>query len=434
MWAEFTPPSHTGRAEFTPPSHTGRAEFTPPPHTGRVIEFPPQHDQGRIEFPPTNSGLPEHVPPPHPDLWPGQTLDKTHLWGELPTPADNLLDLTPSEREGLCKISRPLPVEGPKFHAPTTRPTQIKTEPHSDPIVTNTIQLLQYKRALEKLLDTVYNYKLAISGGSLDKMPPLAPAPVMPDIVEFQASHPSDYYTHQVDRLEQRVVEVGEVRSRQMLRQSIIQLSAHTGYHTANSSAVEVLTDATSAYLAVFTKRLRACLDQELERAPLETSGWSDVLERVAVEMGVGSNTRGSISNSILAVGDYYEDSVVKRHSRLCRQVKEMTEKYAAELPGDAGSWGQDDIPEMHFPSSEEGAGGESYSLDHATPTLDVGMQMLQSLEASGDLDTPMSAESEALSGYSATPSPQVLTPGRQGGGGSPSGKKRRVESGGKFV
>jgi hypothetical protein len=32
---------------------------------------------------------------------------------------------------------------------------------------------------------------------------------------------------------------------------------------------------------------------------------------------------------------------------------------------------------------------------DHATPTLDAGMQMLQSLEASGDLDTPLSAESE---------------------------------------
>jgi hypothetical protein len=37
---------------------------------------------------------------------------------------------------------------------------------------------------------------------------------------------------------------------------------------------------------------------------------------------------------------------------------------------------------------------GESMA-DHATPTLDAGMQMLQSLEASGDLDTPLSAESE---------------------------------------
>ncbi len=45
------------------------------------------------------------------------------------------------------------------------------------------------------------------------------------------------------------------------------------------------------------------------------------------------------------------------------------------------------------------GAGlGESMA-DHATPTLDAGMQMLQSLEASGDLDTPLSAESEVCLG-----------------------------------
>jgi hypothetical protein len=37
---------------------------------------------------------------------------------------------------------------------------------------------------------------------------------------------------------------------------------------------------------------------------------------------------------------------------------------------------------------------GESMA-DHATPTLDAGMQMLQSLEASGDLHTPLSADSE---------------------------------------
>jgi len=376
---------------------------------------------------------------PRSPRWPPQSKPntKSYLWGELPTPSENLLNLTQADREGLCKISRPLfLVEGPKFHTPTQRSTHIKTEPHTDPLVFNTIQLLQYKRVLEKLLETVSTYKLAIASGNLDKMPPLSPAPNMPEILVFQRSNPSDYYTHNVPKLEQRVVELGEVRARQLLKQSSIQLAAHAGYHTANSSAVEVLTDAASAYLSVFTKRLRTCLDQELQRAPLETNGWTDVVERVAVEMGVGSSTRGSNKNCILAVGDYYEDSVVKRHLRLARQVKQMAELYAAELPGDAGSWGQDDIPEMHFPSSDEGAGGESYNLDHATPTLDVGMQMLQSLEASGDLDTPMSAESEVLSGYSATPSPQVLTPGRQtqGGGGSPSGKKRRVDSGGKFI
>ena len=78
----------------------------------------------------------------------------------------------------------------------------------------------------------------------------------------------------------------------------------------------------------------------------------------------------------------------------------------------------------MHFPSSDEGAGGDNYSFDHATPTLDVGMQMLQSLEASGDLaDTPLSGDSynvETMETSVDSPSPGH-------------GKKRRIDSGNKY-
>ena len=40
------------------------------------------------------------------------------LWGELPGPTDNVLGLSAQEREVLCSTSRPLAVEGPKFHQP----------------------------------------------------------------------------------------------------------------------------------------------------------------------------------------------------------------------------------------------------------------------------------------------------------------------------
>ena len=40
-------------------------------------------------------------------------------------------------------------------------------------------------------------------------------------------------------------MEVGGVRARQLLEDSVIKLSAHAGYQTANSSAVMLLTDAT---------------------------------------------------------------------------------------------------------------------------------------------------------------------------------------------
>ena len=38
---------------------------------------------------------------------------------------------------------------------------------------------------------------------------------------------------------------------------------------------------------------------------------------------------------------------------------RDLLEKYRTEVPSEVGSWdtNHDNIPEMHFPSSEEGAG-----------------------------------------------------------------------------
>ena len=54
-----------------------------------------------------------------------------------------------------------------------------------DPLVINTIQLLAHKRALDRLLDMVETYKAAVSSGELERMPPLAPPPHMPELVSF---------------------------------------------------------------------------------------------------------------------------------------------------------------------------------------------------------------------------------------------------------
>ena len=250
-------------------------------------------------------------------------------------------------------------------------------------------------------------------------------------------SDPDDYYARTF-KAAAHVREVGETKARSGLRRAVVQLTAHAGFVTAQGSAVELLTDSAEAYLVDFCNKLRSALDHQLELAPSDKVGWTDALEKVAVEVGLSSSSVAceKYKLGILSVGDYYEEKVVGGQSRAVAQCKEREARYVAELPGEAGgSWeNQDEIPEMHFPSSDEGAGLEG---DHATPTLDVGMQMLQSLEASGDLDTPLSvAESEALSGYSATPSPQVLTPGRAHTPHSPvEGRaKKRRRSGGKFL
>ena len=112
--------------------------------------------------------------------------DKYYLWGEIPQSDQSSINLTPQEKEGLMTISRPLTtqIDGPKFHSPLTNQKEMKMEQQCDPLVINTIQLLEYKRVLEKLLETVSSYKISISNGSLDKMPSCPPAPEMPTIVE----------------------------------------------------------------------------------------------------------------------------------------------------------------------------------------------------------------------------------------------------------
>ena len=167
--------------------------------------------------------------------------DTQSLWGELDSARENVLDLSPMERESLMKLCRPLTVEGPKFHSPITRQNQMKREPTSDPIVDHTIELLEYKRVLQRLLDTVSTHKAAIAAGSLDKMPSLQPAPELPVLAPRE--NVGDESGGGGGRC--RVMEVGGVRARQLLEDSVIKLSAHAGYQTANSSAVMLLTDAT---------------------------------------------------------------------------------------------------------------------------------------------------------------------------------------------
>ena len=86
----------------------------------------------------------------------------SELWGEIPPAAsDNPLGLSPAEREAMAHISRPLPLEGPKIYqpAPSGVPS-VKREPHGpDPLVTNTVELLVYKRQIDRLLEAADQYR-----------------------------------------------------------------------------------------------------------------------------------------------------------------------------------------------------------------------------------------------------------------------------------
>jgi len=353
------------------------------------------------------------------------------LWGEIPNDRTKT-GLSQAEREALCKIPQVPLLEGPKLYQPEPESAKIKQEvavAPNDVLVTQTIELLRYRRQMTRVLEAVVQHKAA-AGGDADQLPPIGQPPAIPAAGPFVRKAKSTLFgfplKEEIDVKPTVIPSISKKDAEAGLRKAVIKLSAHVGYQTAQDSAVRILTESTELFLEKLTRRLRSELDRELERDG-EGNGWTDILEKVLVETGTGG---------VLGVQDYYESSVIKYHARVLTQARAVRDKYRTEVPSENGAWQQteDDIPEMHFPSSDEGAGlGESVP-NHATPTLDVGMQMLQSLEASGDLDTPLSGDSEALSNMSChTPSP-ALTPRTSTSSPQFSSAKKRRRSGGKFI
>ena len=70
---------------------------------------------------------------------------------------------------------------------------------------------------------------------------------------------------------------------------------------------------------------LRRELDSSLEAAPTDSHGW-DALEKVCVEMRVGTEGLESHRFTVLALADYYRDSVISRHQRLLKEITTGTE------------------------------------------------------------------------------------------------------------
>jgi len=118
------------------------------------------------------------------------------------------------------------------------------------------------------------------------------------------------------------------------------------------------------------------------------SSGFADVMERTYRDMNLGS---------ILDLRDFYSNFVVGRYKAIRKECKGLIEKCqnledgailnvglsGAFTPnvGSVDNGSVDNIPEIHFPSSEEGDTIVTFSLDHNTPQMETGLQMLQSLE-----------------------------------------------------
>ena len=122
---------------------------------------------------------------------------------------------------------------------------------------------------------------------------------------------------------------------------------------------------------------------------------------RVYEEMGIGS---------ILNIRSYYKNAIIGRHKAIgetaealafeCHHLDEVPtlhsmvgHQFSVENGGSLiDGVDPDNIPEIHFPNSEEIENGNlsgppTLSLDHNAPQIETGLQMLQSLEQYGSLD-----------------------------------------------
>jgi hypothetical protein len=366
-----------------------------------------------------------------------EILNMVHeVWGEIPVE----LGISQAEREAVTTLQQVPVLEGPKLFQPEPVTSRVKDEPRTEDIlVTKSIELLRYRRQITRLLEALTVHQQAVTDGEIANLPPLIQPPPLPAPSDFIRTAKTTIFGFPVK--EEKIIQpldVPDITKKDAelgLRKAVIKISAHVGYQTAFDSGVRLLTEVAELFLERLLRNLRRELDQDLENNK-QNCGWTDPLEKGLVASGAGS---------ILSIQDYYEDSVIKHHTRLQTQCRELREKYCSSLPSvtrrssipsDTRSWSvaEDDIPELHFPSSEEGAGLGENSGDHSTPNLDVGMQMLQSLEASGDLDTPRSAESEALSNMSCTTPSPAFTPRTLNSSPQFNSAKKRRRSGGKFI
>lgn len=317
--------------------------------------------------------------------------NSTVLWGELEDSDSEKVNLNPTDRELLLRIPKPLSLEGPRIHQPKI--TDLKSQNYSynlqESYVTHGVQLLSYINDLNKIKEAAINRRekgiLPILGDqSIPPLPPLSP----PNTVNH---HRTPFMTFPQPRsISLNLPIIHSHQAAKSTKKAVAALVAFHGYDHSTDQALDVLSDATGQFLTKFCTLLRQARDKELSNN--SKNGFPDIICRVFTEMGLGSIL--NISN--------YQNAIIAKH----KSIGEAAETLAFEchhldevqnfpiLENGSLLMEDHDVPEIHFPSSEEGdCGGSSgpptLTLDHNAPQIETGLQMLQSLEQYGSLVEP---------------------------------------------
>lgn len=327
--------------------------------------------------------------------------NNTSLWGEIddPDPCNSKVNLSSPEREFLSRIPRPLTLEGPKIHQPQCEMTKqqnqvIKKEKSifelNQGYVTHGVHLLAYISELNKIKEQA-SYRRERGLPLPEQIIPPLPSLTAPNACSIGRTPFSHLEPVQPLSLQPSLPPlIHPKQAHSSLRKSVAAVTAFHGFDQSTDQALDVLTDATSHYLAKFCSLLRAARDKEL--VSHSKNGFPDLVCRAYEEMGIGS---------ILNIRSYYKNAIIGRHKAIgetaealafeCHHLDEVPSSSHFSVENGLLLEDPDNIPEIHFPSSEEGENGMSgpptLSLDHNAPQIETGLQMLQSLEQYGSLD-----------------------------------------------
>ncbi|XP_075234252.1 STAGA complex 65 subunit gamma-like isoform X2 [Lycorma delicatula] len=299
------------------------------------------------------------------------------LWGEIPTvPEPEWERIVPKELGKLVLLSA-IKHELPKPYQPVPDEScnniiQIPKECTAmDPVVLDTIKLLQHARKVQELLD------IANSDDEENVAEKIKNCPPFPEI-----SDKRDSKKNQDKNVEYCVLQENELspfaagkpvehfrlssdNARQVLQKSVATLIAHTGFDYVAES-----------FFCKFTLHLRHAVDEEILHGP---SMFPDIMEHVYYKMGLGSirSIQGFYQTQIL---DYREKvrndclKLVGEYQVCCALLQVKDPPYDIRFKKEEGD--DNDIPEIHFPAAGEGDG-----VDELQPSLEPEFQMLEMLE-----------------------------------------------------
>ncbi|XP_078686244.1 STAGA complex 65 subunit gamma-like isoform X5 [Branchiostoma floridae x Branchiostoma belcheri] len=244
-------------------------------------------------------------------------------WGELPgqsQPARGPGDLMPGVGE-----MRAVEVKEPPLHQPSAvhKPPFTELPPEQCNLTIHTIQLAQHVRRLRSMLQLVQAQQATQDATIEDpSYPPLPQEPPPPESFDEQRTPgplsftPRDPDSEFMRGFGETPSELSSASCWQLLRKAVGTICAHSGWESANESALDTLTDIAHEYSATFCRSLRAAVDQE---ARTGTTDFPDVMEQVFHEMGVGS---------ITSLQTFWQTRMVDYHGFLQQQSRQLAEEY----------------------------------------------------------------------------------------------------------